>query len=65
MAEKEVSNQSKSNPKKFWAHFNSKTKTRAGILDLEMKDNEGSSNFKTENDQEKRSAKLFYFCFYK
>ena len=46
--EKEIANEAKTNPKKFWQHVNRRTKTTSGIADLET-----PNNTLTSKDNEK------------
>ena len=44
--EKEIANEAKTNPKKFWQYVNRRTKTTSGIADLETPNNTLSSKDK-------------------
>ena len=55
-----IANAIKSNSKTFWAHLNSKTKSKSGITDLEYtKDNE---MFLTSHDEEKAEVQSEFFA---
>jgi len=58
--EKEIAQDIKKNPKKFWCYANSKTKTRSGISDLVM--NQGNNiEALTNNDKEKADTLSEFF----
>ena len=50
--EKEIAKEIKKNPKKFWQYTQSKTKTRTGISDLLM-DEQNGTEILTKNDTDK------------
>ena len=57
--EKNISQQAKTNPKKFWKYAQSKTKTKASIPDLYTDENYKE---KTNSDQEKAETLSEYFA---
>ena len=58
--EKEIAKNAKSNPKAFWKYSQSKLKTRSGIPDLVVEDDEDEPKY-TKNDQEKTETFLRNF----
>ena len=58
--EKEIAKNAKSNPKAFWKYSESKLKTRSGIPDLVIEDDEDEPKY-TKNDQEKTETFLRNF----
>ena len=58
--EKEIAKNAKSNPKAFWKYSQSKLKTRSGIPDLVIEDDEDEPKY-TKNDQEKTETFLRNF----
>lgn len=58
--EKEIASEIKENPKKFWSYVNSKTKTRTGISDLVM-NNDNNTETLTSNDKEKADTLSAFF----
>ena len=55
--EKEIADNAKSNPKKFWQYINQRTKTSTGIADLENI----TTNRLTSNDKEKAEVLATFF----
>ena len=55
--ERDIAKQAKTNPKRFWSYVKSKTKTRQGISQLQIPNN----NTMTENDTEKAEVLLSHF----
>ena len=55
--EKEIADNTKSNPKKFWQYINRRTKTSTGIADLENI----TTNRLTSNDKEKAEVLATFF----
>ena len=55
--EKEIADNAKSNPKKFWQYINRRTKTSTGIADLENI----TTNRLTSNDKEKAEVLATFF----
>ena len=55
--EKEIADNAKSNPKKFWQYINRRTKTSTGIADLENI----TTNRLTSNDKEKAKVLATFF----
>ena len=58
--EKEIAKNAKSNPKAFWKYSQTKLKTRCGIPDLVVEDDEDEPKY-TKNDQEKTETFLRNF----
>ena len=58
--EKEIAKEVKKNPKKFWQYTQSKTKTRTGISDLLM-DEQNGTGIITKNDTDKANTLSSFF----
>ena len=58
--EKEIAKEVKKNPKKFWQYTQSKTKTRTGISDLLM-DEQNGIEILTKNDTDKANTLSSFF----
>ena len=50
ITEKNIAQNAKKNPKQFWKYSQSKLKTRAGIPDLEVVDDDGNVSFAKDDD---------------